>query len=60
MATKRRPEVRQRMLIMPYSSWIVMALRSGDSSACGVERAAELEDGSDSVMSAAVVVLNGW
>lgn len=58
MATNKRPEIRVRMLIMPYSSWIVMALRSWPSSP-DVGTTSEMEEDSESVTSVAVVGWNG-
>jgi hypothetical protein len=54
MATKRRPDCRTRMTIMPCESWMVMLLRSLSLSGEGVEL------GNEEEMMELVVLGNGW
>lgn len=60
MATNRRPDVRARMFMIPYSSWIVIADRSGNWSGSDIGTFSEVDEGSDALTCAAVVVEYGW
>jgi hypothetical protein len=60
MATNRRPLDSMRMHMMPYSSWMVMQLRSF-SPVFALRSSAPVGDGgSDELTREEALVLNGW